>query len=105
MDVGELRFGNDLGGRGLLVLRERLGVVDAHQHRSSRDRLPPLHGNLTDTAIDARRNVKPGGVHLSLDQQRLRPHEVPERQATDDSNHQRDDHGRKAAGCGGSLVR
>ena len=40
VDVGELRIGDDLGGQRLLVLGQRFGIVDPHQHGVGGDVLP-----------------------------------------------------------------
>ena len=86
VDVGELRLGDDLGGQRLLVLGDRLGIVDPHQHRAGGDVLAARDRDLGDAPIDPRRDVEPRRVHLALHQQRLAPHQVPDRQAGDDGN-------------------
>ena len=68
-----------LGGQRLLVLGDRLGVVDADQHCAGRDVLAALYRDVADPAVDPRRDVEPCGIHLALHQQRLRPYEVPDR--------------------------
>src|SRR5262249_17114811 len=68
----------DLGRQRLLVLRDRLGVVDAHQHRAGGNVLSAHHRDLRNPSIDARRDVEPRGVDLALHQQRLRPHQIPD---------------------------
>ena len=93
IDVGELRIGHDLGSHRLLVLRDGLGVVDAHQHRSGRDVLPAHDRDLRDASVNARRDVEPRGVHLSLHQQRLWPNQIPDRQGGNDGDHSADDDG------------
>jgi hypothetical protein len=79
VDVGELRFGDDFGGLGLLVLCDRLGVIDLDQHCAGRDVLPAFDWDLADPPIDPRRDVGPGRIHLALHQQGFGPHEVPNR--------------------------
>ena len=91
IDIGELRIGDDLGGQRLLVLRERLRIVDPHQHGAGGNILPALHRNVGDTPVDPRGDVEARGVHLALHQQGLRPHQVPDRQTGDDGDDQPDD--------------
>jgi hypothetical protein len=71
IDIGELRLGDHLGGRCLLVLCDRLGIVDLDQHRPGGDVLAALDRDLADAPIDSRRDVEPRSVHLALHQQRL----------------------------------
>ena len=91
LDIGELGIGHDLGSERLLVLRERLRIVDAHQHGARGDVLPALHRDVGDTPVDPRRDVEARGVHLALYQQGLRPHQVPDRQTGDDGGDQPND--------------
>jgi len=79
-DVGELRLSDHLGGKRLLVLGERLGIVDPHQHRVGGNVLPARNRDLGDAPIDARREIKPRGVNLALHQQRLAADQIPERE-------------------------
>ena len=83
IDVCELRIGDDLGGQRLLVLRDRFGIVDPHQHGVGGDVLAAHDGNVRDAPVDPRRDVEPRRVHLALHQQRLGPHQIPDRQAGD----------------------
>ena len=83
IDVGELRLGDDLGGQRLLVLGDRLGVVDPHQHRAGGDVLAAHDRDLRDAPIDPRRDVEPRRIDLALHQQGLRPHQIPDRQGGD----------------------
>jgi len=101
VDVGELRIGDDLGRQRLLVLGDRLGVVDAHQHCAGSDVLAAHDGNLGHAAIDASCDVKPGCVHLALHEQRLAAHQVPDRQTGNGGHHDADDDGRNetVSGC------
>ena len=73
VDIGELCFGHDLGGQRLLVLGDRLGIVDAHQHGAGGNVLAALHRDIGDAAVDPRGDVEARGVHLALHQQGLRP--------------------------------
>src|SRR5262249_57933358 len=57
IDVRELRFGDDFGSLGLLVLCDRLGVIDLDQHCAGRDVLPAFDRDLADPAIDPRRDL------------------------------------------------
>ena len=98
LDIGELRIGHHLGSERLLVLRERLRIVDPHQHGAGGDVLPALHRDVGDTPVDPRGDVEARGVHLALYQQGLRPHEVPDRQTGDDGDDQPDDDGGNPSG-------
>ena len=91
VDVGELRIGDDLGGQRLLVLGERLRIVDPHQHGAGGDVLAARHRDVGDAPVDPRGDVEARGVHLALHQQGLAPHEVPDRQTGDDGDDQSDD--------------
>jgi hypothetical protein len=70
MDVGELRLRHDPRRHRLLVLGERLGIVDLDQHRSGGDVLTALDGDFCNAPVDAGCNVEPGRVDLALHQQR-----------------------------------
>jgi len=85
MDVGELRLRHDPRRHRLLVLGERLGIVDLDQHRSGGDVLTALDGDFCNAPVDAGCNVEPGRVDLALHQQRLGPHQIPDRQRRDRS--------------------
>jgi hypothetical protein len=91
IDVGELRLGHDFGGQRLLVLGDCLGVVDLDQHRACRDVLAALNGNLPHAPVDPRRDVEPRRIDFALHQQRLRPHQVPDRKAGDGGDNHADD--------------
>ena len=91
LDIGELGIGHDLGSERLLVLRERLRIVDPHQHGAGGDVFPALHRDIGDASVDPRGDVEARGIHLALDQQRLRPHQVVDRQTRDDGDDQPDD--------------
>jgi len=75
-----------------------LRFVDAHQHRARSDVLALVDRDLADPTIDARRNVVPRRVHFALHQQRLRPHKVPYRQASNGGDHHTDNDRRKPGG-------
>ena len=83
IDVGELGLGHDFGGYRLLVLCDRLGIVDADQHGVGGNILPAHDRNLRDPPVNPRHDVEPRRVHLALHQQRLRAHQVPDRQPGD----------------------
>jgi hypothetical protein len=73
-----LRFGDELGGHRLLVLCNRLGIIDADQHGAGGNILPAHDRNLADASVDARRDVEARRVHLALYEQRLGSHEIPD---------------------------
>ena len=98
IDIGELRLGDDLGGQRLLVLRDRLGIVDPHQHRACGDVLPAIYRNIADPPVDPRRDVEPRGINLALHQQRLGAHQIPDRQHGDGGDQQADNDRREAGG-------
>ena len=68
---------------GLLELGQQLGIVDRHQELAGRDVLAAIDRALGDPAIDARRDVDARGIGLALDQERLRLHQIPQRQRHD----------------------
>ena len=96
VDVGKLRLGDDLGGDRLLVLGDRLGIVDLDQHGAGGDVLAAHDRDLSDAPVDPRGDVEPRRVHLALHQQRLRPHQIPDRQAGDGGDHHADNDRRDA---------
>src|SRR5262249_60322965 len=71
-------------------LTQRPRVVDAHQNGASRDGLPADHRDLTDAAIDAGGKIHAGGVDLALNEQRLGPNQIPDRQRNDGDDDTRD---------------
>ena len=99
VDIRKLRIGDDLGGQRLLVLGDRLGIVDPHQHRVGVDVLAARDGHLSDAAVDPRGDVEARRVHLALHQQRLAPHQIIDRQGGDRGDDHGDDDGRNAIGA------
>ena len=78
------------------MLGDRLGVVDLHQHGARGDVLAALDRDLGDAPVDPRGDVEPRRVDLALHQQRLRPHQIPDRQAGDDGDDHADNDRRNA---------
>jgi hypothetical protein len=78
-----LRVRDHLRGHRLLVLRQRLGIVDPHQHSVGGDVLPARHRHLSDAPVNPRCDVEAGCVHLPLHQQRLAADQVIDRQSGD----------------------
>ena len=103
IDVRALRLGDNLGGQRLLVLCERLRVVDPHQDRAGVDVLAADHRNLCDAAIDPCRKIEPCRVHFALHQQGFAAHEIPDRQGSNRCNHHADDDGGDARGRSPAL--
>ena len=97
-DIGELRLGDDPGGERLLVLGKRFRIIDFDQHRAGRNVLAALNGNLGDATIDPCSDVEPCCIHLALHQQRLASQQIPDRQAGDGHDHERDDDRRHTSG-------
>ena len=57
VDIGELRLGHDPGGERLISFGDRLGVVDANEHRAGGDVLTADDRNFPYPPIDAGCNV------------------------------------------------
>ena len=96
LDIGELGGGDRQPGFRFLELGQQFRIVDLVQQLARGDILAALDRALADPAVDARRDVDAGRVRLALDEQRLRLHEIPERQANDRRDNERDDEGRPA---------
>jgi hypothetical protein len=86
VDVRELRLRDDLGGDRLRLLGDCLGVVDLNEHGTFSDVLAAHDRDLSNTPVDPRGDVEPRRIDLALHQQRHRPHQVPDRQASDNGN-------------------
>jgi len=80
------------------MLCDRLRIVDLDQHGVGSNVLTALDRNLGNAPVDPRRDVEPRRIHFPLHQQRLRPHQVPDRQADNGDDDQADDERWKAAG-------
>ena len=80
-DVGELGLCDINAGLGLTQFRDKLGVVDLEQQLPGGDVLAPLDGTLADAPIHPRGNVDAGRIRFALDDERLRPCEIPDREA------------------------
>jgi hypothetical protein len=103
IDVRELCLGDDFGRQRLLVLCNGLGVVDPHQHGAGRNILPAKDWNLADASVDPRRDVEPRCIHLTLHEQRLGSHQVPDGQAGNGDDHRADDDGWGTRGPGARV--
>ena len=77
----------------------QLGVVDLEQQLPSRDVLAPLNGALADAPIDPRGDVDAGRIRFALDDERLRPCEIPDRKADNCGQDERHDGRRNRCAC------
>ena len=94
-DIGELGGGDRQSSFRLLKLRHQFRIVDFVQQLTSGDIVAALNRALADPAVDARCDVDARGVRFSLNDQWLRLHKIPERQANDRRDNKRNDKGRR----------
>src|SRR3981081_3946430 len=83
---------------GLSILTSTAPAATSWPPPPAGDTLPPRDRDLGDASIAPRRDVEPCRIDLALHQQRFAPHQIPERQAGDGSDHQADDDGRNTPG-------
>src|SRR5262249_39121001 len=62
------------------------GVVEAYEDGTCGHVLTPGDGDLRDATVDTCRDVEPCRIHFALDEQRLGPDEIPDRQRSDAEN-------------------
>src|ERR1700722_5675006 len=98
-NVGELGLCDVNAGLGLAPFGDQLRIVDLKQQLPGGDVLPALDGTLADSAVDPRGDVDAGRVGFALDDERLRPRQIPDREAHDPRNDERYDgrSGRRAS--------
>ena len=73
-----------------LSFRQKLRIVDLVQQLARGDIVAALDRALADPAVDARRDVDARRVRFSLNDERLRLDQIPERKANDRSDNERD---------------
>ena len=70
-------------GKAKYLVDEENRVVDLEQQLPRGDVLAPLDGTLADSPIHPRGNVDAGRIRFALDDERLGPREVPDRETHD----------------------
>ena len=97
-DVGELGLCDVDAGLGLAPFGDQLRIVDLEQQLPGGDVLAALDGTLAHPPVDPRGDVDAGRIRFALDDERLGPREIPDREADDPGEDERHDRrGRRRA--------
>ncbi len=104
-DVGELSLCDIDAGLGLAPFGDQLRIVDLEQQLPGCDVLAPLDGTLANSPIDPGGDVDAGRIRFALDDERLRPCEIPDREAHDCGEDEGYDGRGSRRASGGPLAR
>jgi hypothetical protein len=102
--IGELGLCDLNAGLGLTPFGDQLRIVDLEQQLPGGDVLAALDGTLADAALDARGDIDAGRVGFALDDERLRPSQIPDREAHDPYENERHDGGGRRRAPGRPLA-